>query len=1201
VEVWSVGDLNYFVAVLNALAMVAGSGLFEDLFKVGLIMAVLWIGFEAMFASTGKLSGGIPFGRFIMAFIAFKLLFGLTTTVRVYDTYTLKAMNVDNVPYGVVTAGSFMSRISHEITATMEQAFSTPNLTQTGFATPLETLARAKRLPSGLDTLHDGRIKKTLVEYIEKCTCAGINMGQVSESQVRTASDPWAAMRWNSEIYYTMTWLPSDPAGGTLRTCTEAWGVINDYVHGQMWTDWQDFLRGVFCPTGSCNPEAEVQEALNSLNLALHNSRDYMLAAVLLPVFEQGQIQFNSFMGKPEMAVVIGQAREQRNAQWQAEASMFLNIVRPLMAFFEGFLYAAAPFMALLVAFVPAGLGLVGRYFQMFCWHQMWLPVLAILNHYTQIVAQQKLSALVGGAIPLTSLHGYVIGMSQLHDWLSVAGLLVASTPAIALALLYGGSVAMSHLAGRLQSGDYLDEKVPAPSITRQEPYLTPTSRYTEDPVRGLHVTGSAGIIPQVSVSEQLSQSAASSKQEAVASQQAFRSAMTQMLGTSMMASSGGSWTDGFRDGVSGRVTDTEALSYGLAHRIGHSVGLNNTETHQLQGMLSGAMKGQAGKSGGPGLSATMGPSLQQAFGQSRAQQIGEQIEGLMASTGESTLSAATEKVLMRDSAQQRMSQYIDGFDQKDMEQVEQSAQRALSAEQRYQETSQAVQQLGATSSLDLLQLSRRLMDTGGDYRAYLAKTAAAIPDINQGLDKMGNTVNKMDHLTQMYGGMALNKEQAGWMAMVHRLQEYQGPFRNEAQQRLGDLLMQAVGRQVAVGDSAQFKGVGGQVEQAGQAAFDKAQGLQPVTGVQEKIGGIRGEAMGPLPSDGEVMKWGTDWQGHVHDERTRKMMQGHLQKYDRTLDAAFQQFRQDPSMAQEATESALAAKRWLDKMGIEVGGVFSKTIEAIDDRDISKLDQNKTFDQFRQYALNQGLDENQANLYSAAACRNIDVLVREKVGGLGIGFMQNFDAHKEEFITGRAAELQRLGASPEDSSRMARQEADMIVASGATGQNYISRVSGAQKELKNLHQQVNRMGPVGRWDSLIQESSRRNGVDPNLVRAVMLAESGGNPRAESPKGAIGLMQLMPGTAKGLGVQDPWDPAQNIEGGAKYLRQNLNKFSGDLTLALAAYNAGPGNVQKHRGVPPFEETQNYVSKVLDLYRQGSPAPKATPGKTARVM
>ncbi|MBM4289982.1 MAG: lytic transglycosylase domain-containing protein [Deltaproteobacteria bacterium] len=213
---------------------------------------------------------------------------------------------------------------------------------------------------------------------------------------------------------------------------------------------------------------------------------------------------------------------------------------------------------------------------------------------------------------------------------------------------------------------------------------------------------------------------------------------------------------------------------------------------------------------------------------------------------------------------------------------------------------------------------------------------------------------------------------------------------------------------------------------------------------------------------------------------------------------------------------------------------------------------------------------------------------------------MQNFDAHKEEFITGRAAELQRLGASPEDSSRMARQEADMIVASGATGQNYISRVSGAQKELKNLHQQVNRMGPVGRWDSLIQESSRRHGVDPNLVRAVMMVESGGNPRAESKKGAIGLMQLMPETAKGLGVKDPWDPAQNIEGGAKYLRENLGKF-GNTTMALAAYNAGPGNVQKHRGVPPFEETQNYVSKVLDLYWQGSPAPKATPGKKARIM
>ena len=119
-----------------------------------------------------------------------------------------------------------------------------------------------------------------------------------------------------------------------------------------------------------------------------------------------------------------------------------------------------------------------------------------------------------------------------------------------------------------------------------------------------------------------------------------------------------------------------------------------------------------------------------------------------------------------------------------------------------------------------------------------------------------------------------------------------------------------------------------------------------------------------------------------------------------------------------------------------------------------------------------------------------------------------------------------------------------------------------------------------GRFEPLVREHARRQRLRPDLVRAVIQVESGFNPWAQSPKGAMGLMQLMPATARELGVGDPYDPAENIRGGTTYLRQLLDRYDSDEELALAAYNAGQGAVDRHGGqVPPFRETLDYVKKV----------------------
>lgn len=118
----------------------------------------------------------------------------------------------------------------------------------------------------------------------------------------------------------------------------------------------------------------------------------------------------------------------------------------------------------------------------------------------------------------------------------------------------------------------------------------------------------------------------------------------------------------------------------------------------------------------------------------------------------------------------------------------------------------------------------------------------------------------------------------------------------------------------------------------------------------------------------------------------------------------------------------------------------------------------------------------------------------------------------------------------------------------------------------------------------IIVRVADRHEVDPALIKAIIMAESGYNPRAISKKGAKGLMQLMPATAEALGVEDSFNPEQNIKGGVKYFKQLVIQFEGDVKLALAAYNAGSKKVRKYQGIPPFKTTQGYINKVFKYYQ-----------------
>ncbi|MCE0759422.1 conjugal transfer protein TraG N-terminal domain-containing protein [Marinobacter sp. G11] len=544
--IFSVGDAAFLEQILIAVAMVTSPGTgFTDIVKIGLLIGVLLILVQSVFQGAKE----VNIQQIFIGYLIYALFFVPTTLVKIEDAYTGDVRVVDNVPLGIGAAGGIISTIGYNITNLFEQGYGVivPSATENRFAESLKLLNDVRKRVAATPVYAvmdatiggDADIRKSWNNYIRECTLTAVDLGPDLGGKRLTdimSGELPDALRFNSNLYGTRLYLGG---GGTDYSCSDAYTVLVNNTNSALASPMTDNaiskILGIDTTgVGASSAISEISNSLGMLGQSSTAATDYLTAAVLEPIYyEAAQGRYTDFQDIAS-ATMINQAIQQRNTQWAAEQSMFMTIVRPMMTFFEGFVYAITPFMAFLIVLGSFGIGLAGKYLQTLLWIQLWTPVLAIINLYLHTAAAGDLSSIEG---ELNSFYALNAASDQLQHWIATGGMLAAATPMISLFIVTGSTYAFSNLAGRINGRDHLDETLQSKDLATNGPVMqnAASNEYTD--LTGMASTGAAGLMGSISFGSGMGKMVASSQQRMEQSQQGFSEALGSTFSSGKMDS----------------------------------------------------------------------------------------------------------------------------------------------------------------------------------------------------------------------------------------------------------------------------------------------------------------------------------------------------------------------------------------------------------------------------------------------------------------------------------------------------------------------------------------------------------------------------------------------------------------------------------------------------------------------------------------
>ncbi|MBL1868752.1 conjugal transfer protein TraG, partial [Klebsiella pneumoniae] len=424
-NIYTVGSVDFLYNVLNSIAMMLNNGTYSDTFRISALLGVIGI------VIASAISGGkvLSFGQMAVCIVMYMLFFQVSARVNLEDLTTGEFRAVDNVPWGLAAPASIISTVGYSVTENMEQAFSTPSMTEYGALDPLFTLT------AYYDALKDPMrwrlgtggsnpdIAASVDSYVRTCVINDINRNANTYAHIWRDGGGVDAVRSNDLSTYVVLYdgLNSNgpqvnPRNASQYTCSEAYTKLKNQAAGSYPTlvATSGRVMSAYGRCDSCSPETKVTDMMDFYNISSSNVRDFQLQMLMMPNIAKipQDAYLDSFKGTA--AVTRAQTATQQAFQWSSGGSSFLYWMSSFMPIFQGVIYALTPFMAFLLGLGVMGIRLIMKYFLIIVWTQTWVPLAAVINLYMLTKMQSDSASILALTSGVTSVG--TVAFNQLYD-----------------------------------------------------------------------------------------------------------------------------------------------------------------------------------------------------------------------------------------------------------------------------------------------------------------------------------------------------------------------------------------------------------------------------------------------------------------------------------------------------------------------------------------------------------------------------------------------------------------------------------------------------------------------------------------------------------------------------------------------------------------------------------------------------------------